>query len=540
MADFEPAKCQVVQKAIFDEINKIQKNGVNDEQLTLAKNIIERNTYYSRESITNIATEIGYTVALTNDIKFYDNYLCNIKSVTKDDVKRVAEKYLGTNKSAVSIVLPKDAKEIPVADVTKPAGTAEFISENSETQKYKLSNGATLLYTPNTVNDIIAISIDAKGGQLIEKKAGTSKLTASAMMKGTKNYSSLELSQVLEDNGIKISPSTRADAFSISVLTTKDEYDKTLELLNEVVNNATFDNFEIEKVKSDKLSAIKRSKDVPLQRAVEEYRDLIYQNTPYSISSKVLEKNIPNITRDDIIEYYNTVFNPENLVISINGNIDKDKTIKELNSIFNKTNECTKFNYSDYDSQITRITSPRTTVQNMPTTETAWILLGWQTNGVLNQKDYAALQIIDSILGSGMSSRMFKDLREQEGLAYQLGSGYSPNVLRGSFMLYIGTNPATLEKAKTGLFEEINRLKTEYVGDKELRDAKEKLIGNYIISLETNLDKASNTGWYEASTRGYEFKDNYQELINSVTDSDIIEVANKYFTDNYILSIVTK
>lgn len=540
MADFEPAKCQVVQKTIFDEINKIQKSGVTDEQLTLAKNIIERNTYYSRESITNIATEIGYTVALTNDIKFYDNYLCNIKSVTKDDVKRVAEKYLGINKSAVSIILPKDAKEIPVSDITKPSGSAEFISENSETQKYKLSNGATLLYTPNTVNDIIAISIDAKGGQLIEKKAGTSKLTASAMMKGTKNYSSLELSQVLEDNGIKISPSTRADAFSISVLTTKDEYDKTLELLNEVVNNATFDDFEIEKVKSDKLSAIKRSKDIPLQRAVEEYRDLIYQNTPYSISSKVLEKNIPNITRDDIVEYYNNVFNPENLVISINGNIDKDKTIKELNNIFNKTGDCSSFNYTDYDSRISPITSPRTTVQNMPTTETAWILLGWQTNGVLNQKDYAALQIIDSILGSGMSSRMFKDLREQEGLAYQLGSGYSPNVLRGSFMLYIGTNPATLEKAKKGLFEEITRLKTEYVGDKELQDAKDKLIGNYIISLETNLDKASNTGWYEASTRGYEFKDNYQELINSVTDSDIIEVANKYFTDNYILSIVTK
>lgn len=540
MADFEPAKCQVVQKTIFDEINKIQKNGVTDEQLTLAKNIIERNTYYSRESITNIATEIGYTVALTNDIKFYDNYLCNIKSVTKDDVKRVAEKYLGINKSAVSIILPKDAKEIPVSDITKPSGSAEFISENSETQKYKLSNGATLLYTPNTVNDIIAISIDAKGGQLIEKKAGTSKLTASAMMKGTKNYSSLELSQVLEDNGIKISPSTRADAFSISVLTTKDEYDKTLELLNEVVNNATFDDFEIEKVKSDKLSAIKRSKDIPLQRAVEEYRDLIYQNTPYSISSKVLEKNIPNITRDDIVEYYNNVFNPENLVISINGNIDKDKTIKELNNIFNKTGDCSSFNYTDYDSRISPITSPRTTVQNMPTTETAWILLGWQTNGVLNQKDYAALQVIDSILGSGMSSRMFKDLREQEGLAYQLGSGYSPNVLRGSFMLYIGTNPATLEKAKKGLFEEITRLKTEYVGDKELQDAKDKLIGNYIISLETNLDKASNTGWYEASTRGYEFKDNYQELINSVTDSDIIEVANKYFTDNYILSIVTK
>ena len=107
-------------------------------------------------------------------------------------------------------------------------------------------------------------------------------------------------------------------------------------------------------------------------------------------------------------------------------------------------------------------------------------------------------------------------------------------------MLYIGTNPETLEKAKTGLFKEINKLKTEYVGDKELQDAKEKLIGNYIIGLETNLDKASNIGWYEASTRGYEFKQDYEKLINSITDADIIEVANKYFTDNYIMSVVTK
>ena len=90
------------------------------------------------------------------------------------------------------------------------------------------------------------------------------------------------------------------------------------------------------------------------------------------------------------------------------------------------------------------------------------------------------------------------------------------------------------------MFEEIKRLKTEYVGDKELADAKEKLLGNYIVGLETNLDKATNTGWFEASTRGYEFKDRYEDLINSVTDADIIEVANKYFTDNYILSIVTK
>lgn len=540
-ANYEPSKCKIVQDTIFNEIEKIQKNGVTDDQLKLAKNIIERSTYYSRESITNIATEIGYTMALTNDIKFYDTYLDNIKSVSKEDVKKVAEKYLGINRSAVSIVLPKSAKEVPVASLTQQApATAELVSENAQTQKYKLSDGATMLYTPNNVNDIIAISIYAKGGQLAEQKAGTANLTATAMMRGTKNYTSLELSQVLEDNGIKIQPSASADAFVINVLTTKDEYDKTLELLNEVVNNATFEDYEIDKVKTEKLNTIKRNKDVPLQRAIEEYRDLIYQNSPYSISSKILEKNIPNITKEDIINYYNSIFAPKNLVISINGNIDKDKTIQDLNNIFKPKENAKNFDFAQYNSKIPTVTTPRQTIQKVPTTETAWILLGWQTNGVLNEKDYATLQVIDSLLGSGMSSRLFKDLREQEGLAYQLGSGYSPNVLRGSFLLYIGTNPQTLDKAKSGLFAEITRLKTEYVGDKELQDAKEKLLGNYVIGLETNLDKASNIGWYEASTRGYEFKDKYEKLINSVTDSDIIEIANKYFTDDYILSIVTK
>lgn len=540
-ANYEPTKCKIVQDTIFNEIEKIQKNGVTDDQLKLAKNIIERSTYYSRESITNIATEIGYTMALTNDIKFYDTYLDNIKNVSKEDVKKAAEKYLGINRSAVSIVLPKSAKEIPVASLTQQApATAELVSENAQTQKYKLSDGATMLYTPNNVNDIIAISIYAKGGQLAEQKAGTANLTATAMMRGTKNYTSLELSQVLEDNGIKIQPSASADAFAINVLTTKDEYDKTLELLNEVVNNATFEDYEIDKVKTEKLNTIKRNKDVPLQRAIEEYRDLIYQNSPYSISSKILEKNIPNITKEDIINYYNSIFAPKNLVISINGNIDKDKTIQDLNNIFKPKENAKNFDFVQYNSKIPTVTTPRQTIQKVPTTETAWILLGWQTNGVLNEKDYATLQVIDSLLGSGMSSRLFKDLREQEGLAYQLGSGYSPNVLRGSFLLYIGTNPQTLDKAKSGLFAEITRLKTEYVGDKELQDAKEKLLGNYVIGLETNLDKASNIGWYEASTRGYEFKDKYEKLINSVTDSDIIEIANKYFTDDYILSIVTK
>ncbi len=542
-ANFEPEKCKQVQEAIFEEIKNIQENGVTDSQLQLAKNIIERTTYYSRESVSNIATEIGYTTALTGDIKFYETYLANIKSVTKDDVRKAAQKFLAENKSAISIVLPQGAKkDIPVSIFRKNSNndaSATLVGQNSQTQKYKLSNGSVFLYTPNSSNDIIAISINAKGGKLLETKSGISNLVASTMMKGTKKYSPVELSQILEDHGIKISPATSSDSFVISVLTTKDEYTKTLELLDEIINNALFDEVEIGKVKSDKLSQIKKSKDQPLQAALDEYRDLVFKDSPYSLSSKVLEKNIPNITREDILNYYNEIFNPENLVISINGNIDKEQTIRELNNIFYKK-EGRVFDYSKYDSSILKPAQERVSIQHVPQTQTAWIMLGWQTAGIIPQKDYAALEVIDSLLGSGMSSRLFKDLREAQGLAYQLGSGYSAHALRGSFMLYIGTNPDTLEKSKQGLFNEIHRLKTEYVGDKELKDAKEKLLGNYIIGLETNLDKASAIGEYETLGQGYDFGEKYQQLINNVTDTDILEVANKYFTDNYILSIVTK
>ena len=171
--------------------------------------------------------------------------------------------------------------------------------------------------------------------------------------------------------------------------------------------------------------------------------------------------------------------------------------------------------------------------------KTAWLILGWRTSGVSNLREYATLNVINTILGSGMSSRLFVNLREQEGLAYQLGSSYSPNMLAGTFMVYIGTNPSTLNHSKEKALNEITKLKTQFVSDKELKEAKERILGQYVIALETNSDKAETLCWFEASGRGFKFMEKYIELINSVTASDIVEVANKYFTDKYIMSVVT-
>lgn len=537
-ANFTPDKEKKLEDTIFAEVKKVQKSGITQEQLNLAKNIIERDTFYSRESISNIAGEIGYTMVTTDDIKYYETYLDNIKKVTAEDVKRVANKYLGIEKSAVSIVLPEAMKEVKVSNVTQnKTQPAKLVSENSKTQKYQLANGAEMLITPNEANDIVAISIFAKGGEFVEKIPGTANLTASLLLKGTKKYSSLELAQTLEDNGIKIQPGVKPDAFTITILTTRPEYEKTLAILNEIVNNATLDSYELEKIRTEKLNNIQKSRDIPLTLAVENYKNLIFEGSPYSNSSLKFEKTFPTIGQDDVKAYYNQIFNPQNIVISINGNVNKEKTFEEFTKMFTAKNG-KKFEYNSYTGTIPQITASKLSTKTVRDLKTDWIIIGWQAAGVQNQKDYATLQVIDSLLGTGMSSRLFKNLRDCDGLAYQLGSEYSPNVLKGAFIVYIGTNPENLAIAQSKLFEQVDKLKKEFVGTKELQEAKDKLLGHYVIAQETNLDKAATIGWFEASGRGYQFDDNYEKLINSVTESDIIEVANKYFNSHYVLSIV--
>lgn len=530
--NFKPENYEKLEQNIFLEIAQIQKYGVTPEQIKLAQNIIERNTYYSRESISNIALEIGYIMTITDNIKYYENYLDRIKNVTASDIKRVANKYLGVNKSAISVILPKEKEEVKISNIVID-NASKLISENSQTQKYELANGSIFLLTPNDANDIVAIDINAKGGEFIEKIPGVGKLTATVMLKGTKKYSSAELAKIMEDSGIKISPKSGADFFNISVLTTKNQLDKTLDLLNEIINNATFDDYEIEKARSEKISNIKKNRDIPLQKAIEEFNTLIYQGHLYSNSTKILEKTYPTITRNNIVEYYNKIFAPKDIVISLNGNVDKDYVIKELIKIFKSRNENTIISQSP-----PVITKPRISVQNDKNTQTAWIFLGWQTDGVNNLKEYATLQVIDSILGSGMSSRLFKNLRDKEGLAYQIGSSFSPSLYRGNFVMYIGTNPNNLDTATQKLFAEIDRLKKVFVGTQELQEAKDKLVGQFVISQETNLEKASLLAKFEASKRGYNFKNDYLNLINQVNENDILEVANKYFNNNYVMSVV--
>jgi predicted Zn-dependent peptidase len=223
------------------------------------------------------------------------------------------------------------------------------------------------------------------------------------------------------------------------------------------------------------------------------------------------------------------------MIVSVNGNVESEKLINAFGSMLVARKQ-PEFQYNNY--KITKLLSPKTSVKSIKDLKTAWLFLGWQTSGVTDKKDFVTLKVINTILGGGMSSRMYKNLREQDGLAYQLGSAYTPKALGGMFMTYVGTNLETLDYSKQKIVSEIERLKMEFVSDTELQDAKDRLKGSFIIALETNSEKASVVSIFEALGLGYDFFDRYMQMIDEATSSDIVRVANKYFNNIYIESIV--
>ena len=138
-----------------------------------------------------------------------------------------------------------------------------------------------------------------------------------------------------------------------------------------------------------------------------------------------------------------------------------------------------------------------------------------------------------------MSSRLFTEVRAQKGLAYAVASTIPSGVNQGAFMVYIGTDPKKVDSAEEAMLFEVDRLKKEFVSEEELENAKNKVKGSAILAQALNSDKADTMAISEVFGNGYDFYNGrFDELIDEVTLTDIIAVANKYFSKPYVVSKV--
>ena len=147
--------------------------------------------------------------------------------------------------------------------------------------------------------------------------------------------------------------------------------------------------------------------------------------------------------------------------------------------------------------------------------------------------------LINVILGaSGLSSRLFLELREKKGLAYTVRTSYETHRKSAVFSIYIGTEPSNVKTSIAGFKEEIEKIKTIPVSETELKNAVNNLIGKQQFVTETNSQQANMMAYYSIMGKPFEYQKAVVEMLHKVTPNDILSCANKYFTDDYVLSII--
>jgi zinc protease len=398
----------------------------------------------------------------------------------------------------------------------------------------QLANGITLIVTPNPSNDIVAGRIFLKLGSQSQPLAGLSNLVATLLTKGTQRWSALEIAEKVESVGAGLNAEANQDSLELSLKAVTSDFSDILRLAGEILRHPTFPLDQLALERKLTLQAIRSQSERSMTLAFQQLRELIYQNHPYAQPQLGTATSIAKINRADLVAFHRTYFRPDQLVISLAGRIIPQMAVTLVEEIFGdwpipgEPVPVVELAPILLNPQQQTITKP---------TQQSIVMLGHLTVAVSNPH-YLPLRLINTYLGSGLSSRLFVELREKRGLAYEVSSIYSTKIDRAIFAVYMGTTTENLPTAIAGLQAEMARLYRIQLSDEELSTTKSKLLGKYALAKQTSSQLAYIYGWYETLGLGWEFDRHFTNAIERVSASQIKEVAQQYFSSPYYLSVV--
>jgi len=403
-----------------------------------------------------------------------------------------------------------------------------------EVIKNILSNKATVLYKETSGLGIIAGTIFIKGGSVEdpEGKKGLTTLTMKTLLKGTKKYSSFDINKVFEDSGGYISTSTSDDYVIIEFALRTDDFKEAMKILKSVIFEPIFPENQIEIEKTNLISSIKAKKEDAFSYAFDKLRREMYKGTPYQYPPYGEIDDIKTITKKDIQNRWNELLEGSRWVISFVGDLPYSQTEETIKEVFNDIPSKTIFKYPHYEKEI--IGESCKTFQRDGAQSTILVAYNAPT---YKDKYYFAMKVLNGILGDGFTSRLFQELREKQGLAYAVGSFFPTRINMGRLIAYIGTAPQNTERALKGIREVVNSI-GKGVSDEELKTAKEKIIGSFLLDHQTRAKQSWYLGWFETIGFGYEMDKKYTEYINKVKKSDVIEAYKTYLTKGNLCVIV--
>ena len=393
-----------------------------------------------------------------------------------------------------------------------------------------LKNGIELFYKKNADTPRVALCFNMSLN-VPEVVFGAYTLMARLFMQGTKNRTAEQLAHELDRYAIELTTEMRIDYLRLKFVCLNEDFDKALEIFEDIIKNSTFD--EVEKEKAKLAGEIQAQLDSPRAKVIDSYYKNIYANHHYGITNTVILDSLSKITKEDVLHAYETFMSDSKKVIAFVGDMEYDNVFDKLNDRIGDIAPSVE-NLPDLSVPVLNEIKKDEIIK--PDANQAHILQGWIVD---NKEDYPALSLLNIILGaSGLSSRLFLELRDKKGLAYVVRSSYDVARLCANFSIYIATEPNNIEVSLKGFKEELGKIKNELVSQEELDNAKNNLFGKWAFSQEDNSQQAGSYAHYAANGLGFEFNEKIRDKIRAVTPQQIKDAANKYFNDKYVISII--
>jgi zinc protease len=521
-------------EAILDEIGGIQSSLIPKSELEKAKKQVAAHHIFGKQAADDIASSLASSYAATGDPYFDDLYVERIQAVTSEDVMRVAREYLRRDRITAAIVRPPQLK--------KAEEEAVPLRLASQIEKRVLSNGMTLLLKENRTLPIVAFQLFGKGGQRYEpsQQPGISLFTMGLLTKGTKSRSKYQISKEMEEIGGSIDSSSGRNTYSVTVSVLKEDFEKGLEILSDVLMNPTFPEEEIGKQREDTLLAIKRIDESWEREVTRLFRHHFFIEHPYRNDLVGTQESVRRFTRKDIVDFYRRVVVPNNMVLAIFGDIDIERVTQSVEQRFGhvKRRNLVAPNLKEETSNLVR----ERKVQKENEKSSAALFVGF--NGMtLSDTDRPVLDIIDAILsGIGYPSGWLHEALRggDESLVYYVHAYPQYGIDGGYFGVITQTTMANYRRVLDIISEMVRRIQEEPVTDEELELAKKMVITMHDLGLETNSSQAFSAAVSEALGLGYDWDQRYRDLIQGVTREDVQRVAKRIFKHHLIATTIPR
>lgn len=400
-------------------------------------------------------------------------------------------------------------------------------------KKYTCQNGVRIVleHIPTVRSVAIGVWIGTGSRDENPKNNGISHFLEHMFFKGTTTRSAREIAESFDSIGGQVNAFTSKEytCYYAKVLDTHASY--ALEVLADMFFNSTFDGEELKKEKNVVLEEIKMYEDTPDDIVHDLLSRAVYENHPLAYPILGTEETLNTFTSETLKAYIKERYSPENIVISVAGNIS-DTFIGEVEKYFGfyeGENRNTKMEKAAFHSN---------RISRKKDTEQAHLCIGYDGLNV-GHEDIYTLICLNNILGGSMSSRLFQEVREQRGLAYSVFSYHSAYQDSGVVTIYGGTGAKQLDVLFETIQETLQTLKKEGITEKELLNSKEQLKGSLMLSLESTNSRMSRNGKNELLLKRHRSLDEIIEQIDQVTKRGVDEMANGIFTDQYSVSLVS-